>query len=1114
MGAFSYAREGSTGEAGMHLSRCILSVLLTALLVLSGMPPLTPDAATASPRVVAQTATVAPLVQRLAGESRLETAVDVSRHGWDSADTVIIATAHNYPDALVGGPLAAAYDAPILLAEAGGLSPETLTEISRLGATRAFIVGGAAAVPDVVESQLEESGFQSGSVSRLEGQTRYETAVAVARHLAELQGLPARVVIATGKAFPDALSVSGFAGFSNMPILLVEPGKMPEVATAFLEDFDIESALVVGGMAAVADSALTGIRDAERVGGSNRFETATLIAEYAFQRGFTYDEVFVAVGTDYPDALVAASLCARRTSPIVLVQPTTLTEQTERFLNAHCSAITRIMFLGGLEAIEAQVVSAAVDAATEVVNADAQELAPDTASKLATMTADGDMVFTGSTAQLDNLAIGAVVAVEPDGQFPDGLFRKVTGVTEGGGQTIVQTTQAALSDVLVKGSIDVTGTADELPPTAPPAVEISAGWSHSLAILADGSLWAWGANEAGQLGLGHTDTPVKKPVRVGYDTDWRSVSAGAGYSLAIKQDGSLWVWGANTDGQAGLGDSIAMVTEPTLLSDAAWKQAAAYSTFAAAIREDGTLWTWGFNYWGQLGDGTNVNHSTPEQVGSDTDWASVDVGRSHTVALKEDGSLWSWGRNQYGQLGEGPTSVLPLVPTRVGTGTWEAVSAGHYHTLAIAANGTLWGWGYNVPGCVGDGTNVTKIVPTQISSDSDWNTVEADGYVSFAVKDDWSRWAWGDDAQLGLALETPGSRNVPTQGPENNPWIAIDASGAGGVAALDMRGQIMTAGDNTWGQLGDGSIGTPRSEFAAVEYDQASVDTLEGLSVLGTGAAEAAIAMDDASPGSVEAAASVGSWWQGFDLRYYPGLNDWTFASWADRNPSVYYGSYVAFSGHMSISASFYLNASFDSSGLVECGVYFAMDEGLSLFVDTTHNGGQYTGSITMWPIPDMSLGRIYFSAGGLPAFVDINLQVLCGVEGSVKAPGAHFRQFGDRTIGLTWNRYAGFNQVNYGSNDNYCYPPSPNTTMSAKAWTSARFSTLFYGIAGPYVKFIGFGEIDANTTWNPWWKLELGLDGEVGGRLKFFDYIDEEYGVTQPLIRWTVARAPGPYPY
>lgn len=1097
----------------MHHSRRALSAVLATLVLLSGATPLIPGAATASPRVAARTTTVTPQVERLAGEDRLETAVDVSRHGWDSADTVVIATARNFPDALVGGPLAAAYDAPILLAEADGLSAETRAEISRLGATRAFIVGGTRAIPGVVESQLEAAGFSPGDIWRLEGPTRYETAVAVARHLASLQGTPARVVIATGEAFPDALSVSGLAGSADMPILLVKPEEMPVVAAGFLDDFGIESVLVVGGIAAVADSVVAGIEDAERVGGIDRYETAAFIAEYAFQHGFTYDEVFVAVGTNFPDALVAGSLCARRASPIVLVRSTSLTDKTERFLNAHCSAITQLVFLGGTAAIEAKVVSAAVKAATEVVNADAQELASDTASKLSTMTADGDMVFAGSTTQLDDLAIGAVVVVEPDTQFPDGLFRKVTGVSESGGQTIVQTAQAALSDVLIKGSVDVTGTAEELPAIAPPAVEVSAGWSHSLAILADGSLWAWGANEAGQLGIGEAGTTINKPVRVGTDTDWLSISAGAGYSLAIKQDGSLWTWGSNAGGQAGLGDSIAMVAEPTQLSDAKWKQAVAYSTFAAAIRDDGTLWMWGFNYWGQLGDGTRDNHSTPEQVGSDADWASVDIGRSHTVALKEDGSLWTWGRNQYGQLGEGPTSALPLVPTRVGTGTWDAVSAGHYHTLGIASDGTLWGWGHNTSGCVGDGTFVDKTVPTEISSDTDWNTVETDGYVSFAVKDDWSRWAWGDDTKLGLALETPGTRNVPTQGPEDHPWIALDASGAGGIAALDMRGQIETAGDNSWGQLGDGSIGTPRGEFAVVEYDQASVDTLGSLSVLGTGGAEADLAAASGDTGKMAPAERIGSWWQGFDLRYYPGLNDWTFASWADRNPGVYYGPYVAFSGHMSISASFYLNAYFDSSGLVDCGVYFAMDEGLSLFVDTTRNGGQYTGSITMWPIPDMSLGRVYFSAGGLPAFVDINLQVLCGVEGSVKAPAMHFRQFGDRTIGLTWNRHAGFNQVNYGSNDNYCYPPGPNTTMSAKAWTSARFSTLFYGVAGPYVKFTGFGEVDANTSWNPWWKLELGLDGSVGGRLKFFDYIDEEYGVTQPLIRWTVARAPGPYP-
>ena len=85
---------------------------------------------------------------------------------------------------------------------------------------------------------------------------------------------------------------------------------------------------------------------------------------------------------------------------------------------------------------------------------------------------------------------------------------------------------------------------------------------------------------------------------------------------------------------------------------------------------------------------------------------------------------------------------------------------------------------------------------------------------------------------------------------------------------------------------------------------------------------------------------------------------------------------------------------------------------------------------------------------------------------------------------------------------------------MSVKFWTSAELQTMMYGIIGPFVKFTGFGEVDANTAWDPWWKLELGLDGEIGAKLDFFDAIDETWSITHPLIRWTVAKAPGPYPY
>jgi alpha-tubulin suppressor-like RCC1 family protein len=164
------------------------------------------------------------------------------------------------------------------------------------------------------------------------------------------------------------------------------------------------------------------------------------------------------------------------------------------------------------------------------------------------------------------------------------------------------------------------------PPAMSTASKFAAGGSHSVAVCADGSLWAWGGNDFGQLGDGTTVEYRLTPVQVGTENTWLAVAAGSGHSLALKTDGSLWAWGRNE--------------------------------------------------FGRLGDGTTVNRSTPVRVGRANDWSGVAAGWGLSLGLKADGSLWAWGRNRSGQLGDG-TSVNRTTPVQVGSeNDWEAVTAG------------------------------------------------------------------------------------------------------------------------------------------------------------------------------------------------------------------------------------------------------------------------------------------------------------------------------------------------------------------------------------------------------------------------------------------------------
>ena len=345
----------------------------------------------------------------------------------------------------------------------------------------------------------------------------------------------------------------------------------------------------------------------------------------------------------------------------------------------------------------------------------------------------------------------------------------------------------------------------------------------SQAIKAAGTLWGWGYNHYGQLGLG--DIANKNvPTKVGTDTSWASVAAGQSHTLAVKTDGTLWAWGYNLYGQLGLGNSGVGTDRnvPTQVgTDTNWASVAAGNYHSLAVKTDGTLWAWGYNIDGELGLGDNgfgTDRNVPAQVGAGTSWASVAAGAYDTFAIKADGTLWAWGSNGVGQLGLG-NNDHKNVPTQVGTGTnWASVEAGAQHTLAVKTDGTLWAWGYNYHGELGLGDNglgTDRNVPTQVGADTSWASVAAGFYHSLAVKTDGALWAWGynNDGELGLGDNGPGTdRNVPAQVGAGTSWASV-AAGTIYTLAVKTDGTLWAWGYNYEGQLGlgDNGPGTDRN---------------------------------------------------------------------------------------------------------------------------------------------------------------------------------------------------------------------------------------------------------------------------------------------------------------
>jgi hypothetical protein len=192
------------------------------------------------------------------------------------------------------------------------------------------------------------------------------------------------------------------------------------------------------------------------------------------------------------------------------------------------------------------------------------------------------------------------------------------------------------------------------------------------------------------------------------------VAAGQNHSLALKADGGLYAWGLNQYGQLGTGTITSTTPNPTATGTALpTRSTAAGSNFGLAVRGDGTLWAWGDNAYGQLGTGTTTAALKPVQVGTDKDCAQVGAGTSHGLGLKANGSLWAWGNNYYGQLGTTTNSSSPVQEATAGT-AWLMVSGGGTHSLARTSYGpNFFSTGDNTFGQLGDGTTTQSLVYTR-----------------------------------------------------------------------------------------------------------------------------------------------------------------------------------------------------------------------------------------------------------------------------------------------------------------------------------------------------------------------------------------------------------------
>jgi hypothetical protein len=356
------------------------------------------------------------------------------------------------------------------------------------------------------------------------------------------------------------------------------------------------------------------------------------------------------------------------------------------------------------------------------------------------------------------------------------------------------------------------GTNDNVYRSSPTQIGTDTNWSfvdvgryRSMAIKSNGTLWTWGNNSNGGLGL--NDLVYRSsPVQIGSGTNWSKVSLDKfqiSVSLAIKTDGTLWTWGNNSAGTLGLNQGGNYTSRSSPIQVGAltnWSQASLFSYGITAIKTDGTLWSWGANQQGRLGLNDSVNRSSPTQVGSGTTWSKVFTGYpTRTMAIKTDGTLWLWGNFTYGNSGLNIDSTYRSSPVQLGALTnWSKIALGYDSTMAIKTDGTLWGWGHNYNGQLGNnlqapgypGTTGRISSPVQIGSDTNWSdigmnfTFAGTGVFTIATKTDGTLWSWGKSGYGGLGTNGPSNvaKSSPVQVGSSTNWslpsVGFDAAGA------------------------------------------------------------------------------------------------------------------------------------------------------------------------------------------------------------------------------------------------------------------------------------------------------------------------------------------------
>ncbi len=351
--------------------------------------------------------------------------------------------------------------------------------------------------------------------------------------------------------------------------------------------------------------------------------------------------------------------------------------------------------------------------------------------------------------------------------------------------------------------------------------DISAGGDHTCAIDSDNQLWCWGNNADGQIGTGNSGGDVLTPVRISDPdatdpttelADAIAVSAGANHTCAVDSANRAWCWGANDRGELGNAGSVSGNSPIRVDAGNGLIAAATISTYnnhTCAVDTSGKTWCWGGDAGGRLGNVATGQQLVPDEVAENVasnTIDTVDVGSTHSCARSTGDDVWCWGANANGQVGDGSTSNRTTPGAALLNGS-QTVSTGGTHTCSIDTGGQARCWGDNTNGQLGINSTTQQLSPVALPTLTNAAEIDLGLDHSCAIDTNGQTICWGDNGKGQLGDGSNSQRLVPTNVSDVNSLITAARISAGDThtCAIDTNGQAWCWGNNTNGQLGDGT---------------------------------------------------------------------------------------------------------------------------------------------------------------------------------------------------------------------------------------------------------------------------------------------------------------------